>query len=95
MSGVNAHALFTTTPATSGDAAQPVPPSALPFRRARHWALPRPHHLLGRASHGRGATVTFSCRLCRSELGYLWHHQVSNVLTGNSRTIVQLKVLQS
>ena len=87
MSGVNAHALFTCAPASDADAGHAVPHSVLPFRRARHWALPRPHDLLGRVSHGRSATVTFSCRLCRSELGYLWHHQVSNTLSTNSTPV--------
>jgi hypothetical protein len=87
MSGVNAHALFTSTPASDEAAAHPVPNSALPFRRARHWALPRPHQLLGRATHGRSATVTFSCRRCRSELGYLWQHQVRNMPSSNSTPV--------
>ncbi len=71
MSGVNAHALF-VAPATLVGPSAPAPP----LRRARHWALPRPHQLLGGARSGAGGRTTFSCRLCRSELSYLWQHQV-------------------
>ena len=40
-------------------------------------ALPQPHQLVGRAavSAARGR-ATFSCRLSRPELSYLWQHQI-------------------
>jgi len=87
MSGVNAHALFSCSGADDAPAAAPP----LPFRTARHWALPRPHQLLGRARGGAGGKLAFSCQLCRGELGYMWHHQV-RLLAGPARARQQGKL---
>ncbi len=81
MSGVNAHALFTAA----------APPAArqtvqLPLHRTRHWALPRPHQLLGRAARPVGGKIAFACSLCRSQLSYMWHHQVDCCSTDIART---------
>lgn len=40
-------------------------------------ALPQPHQLVGRAAlSAAGERATFSCRLSRPELSYMWQHQI-------------------
>ena len=50
MSGVNAHGLFTAPPKQLRREQQP---HGVPWQRARHWLLPRPHRLLAAALYDR------------------------------------------
>lgn len=52
MSGVNAHGLFTAPPVLSHQE-----PEQAPWRPARHWMLPPPHHLLDAAAYARAEGV--------------------------------------
>lgn len=49
MSGVNAHGLFTPPKALTHETRE------VDWQRERHWMVPAPHHLLGKAQYSRQA----------------------------------------
>jgi len=75
MSGVNAHAIFSSHKDMNLEAhlARPAP-----WSHMRCWPCPAPHPLLSlMVSHPRSSIVEYVCRLGQPALGFLMDHEVS------------------
>jgi hypothetical protein len=72
MQGTNAHVIMCHTEGSSAAAGV----ANVPWQRRRLWFAPPPHLLLQRALIAARGVVQLATLLGRTQLAYLWDHQV-------------------